>query len=68
MYCTVPTMLPAVVRGLNGLGPLKVAAAVNDGGLPDGALAATPRGLAKPKSISLAPLLVSMMLPGFRSR
>src|ERR1700746_4230093 len=42
MYWTVPTMFPAVVRGLSGLGPLNVAAAVNEGGLLAEALAATP--------------------------
>src|SRR5260221_698644 len=32
----VPMMLPAVVSGLNGLGPLKVAAAVKEGGCVPG--------------------------------
>jgi hypothetical protein len=60
-------MLPAVVSGLKGLGPLNVATAVNDGGADAEATLAVS-GFAKPKSISLAPLLVSMMFPGFRSR
>jgi len=35
----VPTMLPAVVSGVSGLGPLSVAAAVNEGAAPDPAAA-----------------------------
>ena len=63
-------MVPAVVNGVSGLGPLSVAAAVNDGGADtelDPALC-TPIGFASPKSISFAPVCVSMMLPGFKSR
>jgi hypothetical protein len=63
-------MVPAVVNGVSGLGPLSVAAAVNDGGAeaePDAAVAA-PTGFANPKSISFAPVCVNMMFPGFRSR
>ncbi len=66
----VPTILPAVVSGLNGLGPLSVAAAVNEGGAvpdPEAALC-KPSGFARPKSINFAPPAVSMMFPGFRSR
>ena len=49
-------MLPAVVSGLNGLGPLNVAAAVNEGAAPDpAAVFRRPSGLASPKSISFAP-------------
>src|SRR5215469_17527822 len=47
IYWTVPTMFPAVVNGLSGLGPLKVAsAAVNEGGLVAEALVAIPTLLA----------------------
>ena len=67
MYWIVPTMLPAVVNGLAGLSPVRVAAAVNEGAAPE-AGAAMPKGLAKPKSISFAPDLVSMMFAGFKSR
>ena len=59
----MPTTVPAVVIGEAGL--VIVATAENAGNDP---LAANPCGLARPKSISLAPLLVSMMLPGFKSR
>ena len=67
MYCTVPITVPAVV---NGLLETAVAAAVNDGAALDPAVAFedTLIALARPKSISLAPLAVSMMLPGFKSR
>jgi hypothetical protein len=68
MYCTVPTMLPALVSGLKGLGAVTVAVAVNDGGEADDTPGAAPGGLARPKSINFAPLFVSMMFPGFRSR
>lgn len=69
MYWKVPTMLPSVVSGLSGLGPLNVGMAVNDGGAPDPvAVVCAPSGLASPKSISFAPPCVSMMFPGFRSR
>src|SRR6266849_5210695 len=65
----VPMMLPAAVSGLNGLGPLNVAAAVNEGAAPDPVpVFRRPSGLASPKSISFAPPWVSMMFPGFRSR
>ena len=63
----VPTIWPAVVSGDMGLGPLMVLAAESSGAfVPASNSAAT--ALAKPKSINLAPLFVSMMLPGFRSR
>jgi hypothetical protein len=55
--------VPAVVIGEGGL--VIVATAENAGTEP---LAASPCGLARPKSINLAPLLVSMILPGFKSR
>jgi hypothetical protein len=65
----VPIMVPAVVNGLKGLGLLKVTAAVKEGGAPDPApIVEEVKGLAKPKSMSLAPAGVSMILPGFRSR
>ena len=62
--------LPAAVSGVNGLGPLIVAAAVNEGAAdPDPVpVLCTPSGFASPKSISFAPPAVSMMFPGFRSR
>jgi hypothetical protein len=63
MYCTVPTTVPAVVIGETGL--VIVAKAESAGMEP---LAASPCGLARPKSISFDPLLVSMMLHGFKSR
>src|ERR1700691_2062257 len=68
MYWMVSMIAPAVVNGDIGLAPLMVRAADNRGGLdPE-----TPRlgqvAFAKPKSISLAPACVSMMLPGLRSR
>ena len=47
----VPTMLPAVVSGLNGLAPLNVATAVNEGGAapdPDAAVC-TPSGFRQTK-------------------
>jgi hypothetical protein len=69
MYWMVPMMLPAVVSGLSGVGPLMVGAAVNEGTEPDaGPVACVLNGFAKPKSISFAPPGVSMMLLGFKSR
>ena len=69
MYWIVPMIVPAVVSGLRGLGPLSVAAAVNEGADADPeADVCIPSGFASPKSISFAPLWVSMMFPGFRSR
>ena len=73
MYWMVPMMLPAVVSGLSGLGPLvvgmAVGIAVNDGAAPEPVAAVcAPSVLARPKSISFAPAFVSMTLPGFKSR
>ena len=60
----VPMMLPAMVNGLNGLGPLNVATAVNEGAAPDPvAVFRGPSGLASPKSIGFALPWVSMMFP-----
>jgi hypothetical protein len=59
MYWNVPTMLPAPVMGELTVGAALAAMAPT---------VATGRALASPKSSSLAPLFVSMMLPGFRSR
>ena len=67
MYWMVPTTLPATVSGLTGVGPDMVRAADRSGADPEPA-APSVAGLAKPKSISLVPALVSMMLPGLRSR
>lgn len=60
MYWNVPTTIPSIVSGL--CGDTNVCVSPELGGL------AVNVGFAKPKSISLAPLLVSMILPGFRSR
>ena len=55
MYWYVPTIVPSPVSGL-----LAVTAVGDDDNIGD--------GLARPKSSSLAPDLVSMMFPGLRSR
>ena len=55
MYCSVPVIAPAPVIGCW----------VSTSDRPDGA---SRRGFARPKSSSFAPVLVRMMLPGFRSR
>ena len=57
MYWNVPTMVPSAVTGV-----VCVAAAVSV------APVARATGFAKPKSRSFAPVWVSMMLPGFKSR
>jgi hypothetical protein len=57
MYWNVPTMVPSAVTGV-----VCVAAAVSV------ALLVRAAGFAKPKSRSFAPVWVSIMLPGFRSR
>ena len=57
MYWNVPTIDPSVVSGLVAVG-----GAVRSEGVA-GAI-----DLARPKSSSLAPIGVSMMLPGLRSR
>ena len=62
MYWNVPTTDPCAVRGWLPGGVAKVAER------PDAADALASDALARPKSISLAPVLVSMMLPGFKSR
>src|SRR5712692_11252020 len=67
MYWIVPITSPTPVRGDIGLGPLVVLAADNSGAFDAPAKPAAV-ALARPKSINLAPDLVSMMLPGFRSR
>jgi hypothetical protein len=62
MYWMVPMIAPAVVSGVSGLGPLSVAAAVNEGGAdaePDALC--IPTGFASPKSISFAPVCVSRL-------
>jgi len=58
MYWNVPTIIPAPVS-FDGYAVISVKAAFSGAG---------PKCLASPKSISLAPVLVSMMLAGFRSR
>jgi hypothetical protein len=60
MYWKVPTTMPAMVSGCWGVATVCVS--------PELAEPAGVTGFARPKSISLAPLFVSMMLPGFRSR
>src|ERR1700679_4148594 len=73
MYWTVPITAPAVESGVAGDGEGMVcvnAAAKTEGDvslpLPDATVA--PSGLARPKSRSLAADLVSITLPGFKSR
>ena len=73
MYWTVPITAPAVESGVAGVGEGMAcvsAAAKTEGDvplpLPDATVA--PSGFAKPKSKSLASDLVSITLPGFRSR
>ena len=73
MYCTVPTTVPPVDRGdageAAGLVVVKAAASTEADPLPlPPAAALAANGLARPKSRSLAPDLVSITLPGFRSR
>ena len=58
MYWNVPSTVPFSVRWAGVVGNIDSPAPPTTG----------PRLLASPKSSSLAPLLVSMMLPGFRSR
>ena len=61
--------VPAVVSGVSGLAPLIVGAAVKEGADAEvGPEFATASGLARPKSMSLAPAWVSMRLPGLRAR
>ncbi len=60
----VPTTIPMVLIGVAGLCSVAVIASDDE----DVTTAPTVEGLANPKSISLAPLLVSMMLAGLRSR
>jgi hypothetical protein len=58
MYWKVPTIAPSAVSGV-----VIVGEAVSVEGTAD-----VPTVLARPKSSSLAPDFVIMMLPGFRSR
>ncbi len=60
MYWNVPTIIPAAVSGWLASGVAKVAVSPETG--------ATDEAFASPKSISLAPDLVSMTFPGFKSR
>ena len=62
MYWNVPSTMPCAVNGWPPEGPDSVMVRLDAGGCWAGV------ALANPKSISLAPDLVSMMLPGFRSR
>ena len=57
MYCSVPAIVPSSVSGC------RVSVSVNAA-----STAAIGRSFARPKSRSLAPDLVRMTLPGFRSR
>ena len=68
MYWIVPITAPAVVSGDMGLASLIVLAADNKGALDAAAVSPDIAGFARPKSISLAPVFVNMMLPGFKSR
>ncbi len=64
MYWKVPTIVPSAVSGPAIVGDcVSVATLTPLPGRPAGAAAR-----ARPKSISLAPALVSITLPGFRSR
>src|ERR1700686_1840055 len=62
MYWNVPTTVPCAVKGSLAAGVLKLAVRLAAG------LIGLGIALAKPKSISLVPLLVNMMLPGLISR
>jgi|CZKD01.1.fsa_nt_gi hypothetical protein len=62
MYWNVPTTVPCAVSGWLPSGVVIVTVS------PDVASARATNAFAKPKSINLAPVLVSMMLPGFKSR
>ncbi len=64
MYWKVPTIVPSAVSGCAMVGDW-VSAAIDT---PLLGAPASPVARARPKSISLAPLLVSMMFPGLRSR
>ena len=63
MYRNVPTTVPCAVSGWLPMGVESVMVRLEE--FPE---AVTTAALARPKSISFAPALVSMMLPGFRSR
>ncbi len=58
MYWNVPTIVPSTVN-FNWSAVISVSAAAKGAG---------PNSFAKPKSISLAPVFVSMTFDGLRSR
>ena len=58
MYWNVPRMVPCAVIAAGGV----------VGSIDTPALATTGDDFARPKSNNFAPVFVSMMLPGFRSR
>src|SRR5271169_2416977 len=65
MYCMVPTSVPATVTGE---AMLATVATAENAGAAEFVPEAKACSLASPKSSNLAPALVSMTLPGFRSR
>ena len=65
MYWNVPMIVPSAVSGAAIVGDCENAAIVR---LLPSPGPARPVARARPKSISLVPDFVSMMLPGFRSR
>src|SRR5579871_6935826 len=69
MYCTVPIRVPATVTGDARSATVAAIVAIDETlGVPDFGPEENVLGLARPKSISLAPDFVSMTFPGFRSR